>query len=115
MTNTYHVQARCLRPFVSWIDVEADTPEEAIAKARREDAELIAAAEDGEDWPWDEFAAYDPSGKETLRVLDAQARLREAAPLLRQTLIDVAQTLAGFGSGSVWTFLAFVLLFDPRD
>lgn len=86
MTTTYHILARCLRPFLAWIDIEADTPQEAIAKVDRQDPGLIASAQDSESWPWDEFTAYNRDGKELLHALDPDARLREAAPALLEAL-----------------------------
>ena len=47
-------------------------------------------------YPWCEFTVYDENGKELLHVLDDEARLREAAPKLRDTLRFVAQEIAGF-------------------
>ena len=97
MTKTYRIHAWCDRPFISWLEIKAATPEEAVAKARRQDAELLDAAEEcNSGYPWSEFTAYDESGKQLLHVLDAEARLRDAAPVLRDTLLDVAQELAGF-------------------
>ena len=91
MTKTYLIHAWCLRPFIAYIDpVEAATPEEAIAIARRQPEKLLDAAEEcNGDYPWDEFAAYDESGQEVLRVLDPEARLREAAPALAEALEDL--------------------------
>jgi hypothetical protein len=103
MTTTYHILARCLRPFLAWIDIEADTPEDAIAQVDRQDSDLIATAQDSESWPWDDFTACDRHGKELLHVLDSDARLREAAPALLEALIAVlpyaqaeAEGLEGF-------------------
>jgi hypothetical protein len=101
MTNTYQVLARCIRPFTSWLEVEADSPEEALANARLEDSELIAAAEDSESWPWDEYAIYDRRGTRLLHVLDDEAQLRNAAPELRETLVYVAHVLANFKPDSL--------------
>jgi hypothetical protein len=89
MTTTYHILARCLRPFLAWIDIEAETPEAAIAKVDRQDSGLIASAQDSESWPWDEFTAYDRDGKELLHALDPDARLRETAPALLEALLAV--------------------------
>jgi hypothetical protein len=97
MTNTYMVHAWCTRPFISWIEVEAGTPEEAVAKAGLQDAELLDAAEEcNSGYPWNEFTVYDEDGKELLHVLDTEARLRDAAPAMRDTLLYVAQELAAF-------------------
>ena len=97
MTNNYLIHAWCVRPFIATIDIEATSPDEAIAKARTERQWLYDTAEDcNRNYPWDEFAAYDEQGYELLRVLDDEARLREAAPKLRDTLLYVAQELAAF-------------------
>jgi hypothetical protein len=89
--KTYLIHARCLRPFIAYLDpVEADTPEEAIAIARRRPEKLIDTAEEcNGQYPWDEFAVNDESGNELLHVLDPEARLREAAPLLLEALKDL--------------------------
>jgi len=84
MTKTFTVHAWCVRPFITYLDeVEAETPEEAIALARRQPEQLLDAAEecDGR-YPWDEFAACGEDGGELLRALDTEARVREAAPEL---------------------------------
>jgi hypothetical protein len=103
MTKTYLIHAWCVRPFIACLDpVEAATPEEAIAAARhRPDALLDSAEECNAQYPWDEFAAYDESGSELLRVLDAEARVRNAAPAMRDALEYVAQTLGGFKPDSL--------------
>ena len=82
MTNTYLIHAWCDRPFITRLfPVEAETPEAAIAVARRQQKQLLDAAEDcNRNYPWDEFAAYDEDGNELLYVLDDEARLRKAAP-----------------------------------
>ena len=46
MTKTYTVHAWCLRPFTTSIDVEADMPQDAIAKARQTPDLLLDAAEE---------------------------------------------------------------------
>jgi hypothetical protein len=88
MTNTYLIHAWCVRPFIAYLDeVEAATPEEAIAIARRRPETLLDNAEESNgQYPWDEFAAYDEQGNEVLVVLDHEARLRKAAPELLQAL-----------------------------
>jgi hypothetical protein len=48
------------------------------------------------EYPWDEFESYDERGKKLLHVLDNDARLREIAPKLRDTLLYAAQELAAF-------------------
>ena len=101
MTKTYQIHAWCVRPFITYLDpVEADTPEEAIAIARTQQEQLLDAAEECNyhvsEYPWDEFAAYDDNGNQLLRVLDESARLHEAAPVMRDTLLYVGQELAAF-------------------
>ena len=98
MTNTYLIHAWCVPPFISYLDsVEAETPEDAIAIAREQQAKLLDTAEECNNlYPWHEFAAYDDHGNELLHILDHEARLHEAAPKLRDTLLYVAQELAAF-------------------
>jgi hypothetical protein len=98
MTMTYLIQAWCVRPFISYLDpVEAATPEDAIAIACTRQDELLDNAEEcNSQYPWDEFTVHDEHGNELLRVLDTEARLRDAAPVMRDTLLYVAQELAGF-------------------
>jgi hypothetical protein len=98
MTNNYLIHAWCVRPFISYLDpVEAATPEDAISIARRQQAKLLDAAEEcNGHYPWDEFEVYDERGNKLLHVLDNDARLRDAAPKLRDALLYVAQELAAF-------------------
>jgi hypothetical protein len=98
MTNTYLVHAWCDRPFIAYLyPVEAASPAEAIAIARRQRKALKDAAEEcNGKYPWDEFAAYDESGNELLHVLDKEARLQNAAPVMLEALTYVAQVLADF-------------------
>ena len=87
MTKTYQIHAWCIRPFITCIDIDAETPQAAVAKARRESAKLLDAAEEcNHYYPWDEFAVYDESGNELLHVLDQEARLRAAVPACRDAL-----------------------------
>jgi|SRR5579884_2510135 len=80
MTKTYQIHAWCVRPFISWLETEAGTPDEAVAKARLQDSELLDAAEEcNSGYPWDEFTVYDESGQQLLHVLDDDARARDAA------------------------------------
>jgi len=89
MTNTYLINAWCIRPFNAELEVEADTPEQAITIARTRRDQLIDSAEDCEfDYFWDEFAAYDERGKELLHVLDEKARVWEAATV-QAVLLDM--------------------------
>ena len=98
MTNSYLIHAWCVRPFISYLDpVEASTPEEAIAIARRQPDNLRNAAEDcNEDYLWEEFAAFDENGTEVLRVVDEPARLRNAAPELLAACTASLARMAGF-------------------
>ena len=101
MTKTYLIHAWCSRPFITYLDpVEADSPDQAIAIARTQQEQLLDNAEECNyhvtGFPWDEFAAYDENGNELLHVLDAEARLREAAPAMRDTLLYAAQELSAF-------------------
>jgi hypothetical protein len=87
MTNTYMIHAWCLRPFITTIDVEADTPQEAIALARGKHHALVDAAEEcSSGYPWDEFTAYDDAGNELRYEFDDPGCLRLAAPHLREAL-----------------------------
>ena len=89
----YLIHAWCDRPFITYLDpIEAASPAEAIAIARRQRKALHDAAEEcNGDYPWDEFAAYDEQGNELLHVLDNEARLQIAAPALLEALIDLAE------------------------
>lgn len=93
MTNTYLIHAWCDCPFITYLyPVEAASPAEAIAIARRQRKALKDAAEQCNDkYLWDEFAAYDEEGNELLHVLDKDARLQIAAPALLDALIDLAE------------------------
>jgi|GEM_PF-6881232 len=96
MTNTYLIQAWCIRPFITTCDVETETPEQAIAIARNRQDQLLDAAEECNGaYPWDEFAAYDENGRELLHVLDDQARLRDASPELLEALETLLAAIDG--------------------
>ena len=100
MTKTYLIHAWCSRPFISWLEIEAGTPEEAVAKARRQDAELLEAAEEcNSGYPWDTFTVFDDNGAALLHALDAEARLREAAPALLSALKDLLGILPSVQRG----------------
>jgi hypothetical protein len=76
--------------------VSTGTPEEAVAKARLQDAELLDAAEEcNSGYPWNEFTVYDESGQELLQVLDGEARLLVAAPDMLEALESVTHLLEG--------------------
>lgn len=96
MNKTYLIHAWCVRPFISWIEIEAETPEEALSKARLEGDTLLDAAEEcNTSYPWDEFSAYGEDGNELLHVLDHEARLREAAPALLTALKELLADIDG--------------------
>jgi hypothetical protein len=111
MTTTYLLHAWCRRPFLAGLDVEADTPEEAIATARKQQDQLLDAAEEcNGDYPWDEFAASDASGTELLRVRDDETRQRQARQaqailldLLRHGVLTMSDGDAEF-EGVVYAF-----------
>jgi hypothetical protein len=95
MTKTYMINAWCIRPFIAGFDIEAETPEQAIATARQRQDQLLGTAEEcNSRYPWDEFSAYDESGNELLHVLDGEARLRHAVPALVEALVSLATTAA---------------------
>jgi hypothetical protein len=86
MTKTYQIHARCVRSFTAWIETEAETADEALTKARLEHADMVAAAWDCEERPWDDFTVYGDDGAELLHLLEGEARIREAAPELLAAL-----------------------------
>jgi len=98
MTKSYLIHAWCIRPFIAYLDpVEAGTPEEAIAIARRQPEKLIDNAEEcSSKYPWDEFAVFGDDGTQLLRALEPAARLRDSAPAMRDTLLYVAGELGAF-------------------
>ena len=75
------VTAWCDRPFFAQCDVEADSPEEALTKARVE-VQNAPAEECDCDYPWDEWRVDTDEQDGVLLHLDAPARLRNAAPAL---------------------------------
>src|SRR5437868_4942870 len=95
MTKPYIVQACCLRPFITALRVNADSPREAVHKARRNPQALRSSAEEQHDlYAWDEFAVFDESGEQILHVLDHEARIRQAAPLLLDALQEALAEIA---------------------
>ena len=73
--RTYTIHAWCIHPFIACIDVKAATPEQAIALAKNQPDRLLDSAEEcNEHYPSDEYAVYDESGQELLRVTDEAAR-----------------------------------------
>lgn len=92
--KTYMIHAWCLRPFITTIDIEAKSPEDAIAKARLESAKLQDAAEECTGaYPWDEFAVYADDGSEIMHVVDKPTLNPIDANALVQTLDHVRATL----------------------
>jgi hypothetical protein len=76
----YTVIAWCERPFYAECEVEAETPEAALAKAR--EAIHGEPAEDcGGEYCWDEWRV-ETDDEEVLSHLDEPARLGLAAPAL---------------------------------
>jgi hypothetical protein len=95
MTKTYMINAWCLRPFITCIDVEAETPEHAIAIARSEQGKLLDAAEEcSRNYAWDEFAVYDENGTEVLHERDQEPCLHHAPPNLPEGLRKPADKAA---------------------
>jgi hypothetical protein len=77
----YFVTAWCDRPFYAQCEVEAETPQEALAKAR-DAIDDEPAEECDEGYYWDRWRV-DTAGAEGLLLhLDEDAALREAAPEL---------------------------------
>ena len=93
----YDVQAWCDRRFITVIDLDADTPSQALERARAQAKRLLDAAEECDgNYPWDECAVYDDSGNKLDRVMDKPARLRvHAEDLLKAIakLLDAAGDL----------------------
>jgi hypothetical protein len=83
----YDVHAWCDRRFITVIDLDADTPGQALERARAQADRLLDAAEECDsNYPWDEFAVYDDSGNELDQVMDKPARLRVHAEDLLKAL-----------------------------
>jgi hypothetical protein len=77
----YFITAWCDRPFFAQCEVDADTPEQALHRARK--AIHDAPAEEcDDDYPWDEWRVDTAKTDGVLMHLDAPARLRAAAALL---------------------------------
>jgi hypothetical protein len=93
----YTVQAWCDRRFITVIDLDADTPQQALEGARAQTGQLLDAAEECDgNYPWDEFAVYDFHGEEVNRHMDRPARLRAHAEDLLKALarlLDAAGNL----------------------
>jgi hypothetical protein len=86
----FSVTAWCEVPFYAICDVEAETPEEALAKARELIPDEPAEACDN-DYCWDEWRVDSPDTEGDadglLLILDEPARLRNAAPKLLEALL----------------------------
>ena len=93
--QTYTVHAWCVRPFITVLEVEANTPEQAIVRAmNRPDRLLDMAEECNEHYPWEEYAVDDERGHRLLHVLTDEARIRNAAPDLMQAVVIAENYLA---------------------
>ena len=115
MTQSYLIHASCDRPFISWTEMQAATPEEAVAKARLKDSDLLDAAEEcNGGYPWDQFTVYDENGKELLRVLDGEARTREAAPAQAMLLDMLRYGILTLSDGEA-EFEGVIYAFNDRD
>ncbi|MCE9565992.1 MAG: hypothetical protein K8U57_28545 [Planctomycetes bacterium] len=74
----YFITAWCDRPFYAQCEVDADTPEEALAKAR-EAIHHEPAEECDDGYPWDEWRVDTAETDGVLLQLDGRARLHAAA------------------------------------
>jgi hypothetical protein len=74
----YFITAWCDRPFFAQCEVDAGTPEEALAQAR-EAIHNAPAEECDDDHPWDEWRVDTTENDGVLMLLDTPARLRAAA------------------------------------
>lgn len=86
----YFVTAWCDRPFYAQCEVEADTPEEALAKAR-ETIHDAPAEECDEGYYWDEWRVDTDKAEGVLLHLDEPARLQAAARKLLVALQAIVQ------------------------
>jgi hypothetical protein len=77
----YFITAWCERPFYAQCEVEADTPQEAIARARALNPDE-PAEECIDDYIWDEWRVDTAETEGVLRQLDGLARLRASAIIL---------------------------------
>ncbi len=83
MPKPYLTIAWCSRRFITALDIDAETPQQAVAIARKQHDQLLdAAVECNPDYPWDQFVVYDEHCTEVLRVRDDEARIKDAAPAL---------------------------------
>lgn len=83
--TTYHITAWCDRPFYARCEVDAATPEEALAKAR-EAIHDAPAEECDQGYYWDEWRVDTAETEGVLHHLDESARMRVAAPNMLSAL-----------------------------
>lgn len=76
--NTYQITAWCDRTFTTVFDVEAESPDKALAIAR-EQAHDEPAEECSDGYPWDTFRVADGTDVELLSWAEAEVVLRAAA------------------------------------
>lgn len=90
----YFVTAWCDRLFTAKCEVEAESPEDALTKAR--DAINDAPAEECDGgYPWDEWRVDTAEADGVLRHQDAEVTLRAAAPKLLATLKAAGEWIDG--------------------
>jgi hypothetical protein len=110
MSKTYTFFAWCVRPFMATFDIEANSPEEALAIGRRNSPQRLDTAEPcNRRYPWDEFAVDDEYGNELLHVLDDDARRRASAhaatlllDMIRYGLVTITDGDAEFNGTIYW-------------
>jgi hypothetical protein len=91
----YFVTAWCDRPFFAQCEVEAETPEKALALAR--EAIHDAPAEECDDnYSWDEWRVDTAEADGLLLELDDSARLKASAPRLLASLLTCSNLLADY-------------------
>jgi hypothetical protein len=86
--HLYHITAWCDRTFTTVFDVEAESPEQALAIAK-ERAHDEPAEECNDDYPWDTFSVANEHDVELLAWAEKEVTLRKAAPKLLTALKDV--------------------------
>jgi hypothetical protein len=89
--TTYTITAWCDQPFVAKCEVEADSPQEALTKARTAILEEPAECCDPE-YHWDSWVVDSEEKEEELCHTDQPLRLREAAPRLLAALQEVVRS-----------------------
>lgn len=85
--QTYYVTAWCDRPFTAQVEVEAETPQEALALAR-EAIHDAPAEECDQGYYWDEWRVDTEGAEGVLLHLEEQARLQAVGPKLLAALLD---------------------------